>query len=131
MEFFRRLSSGSAESGGTQVEQPGLLVGERPGAATIIQAMNEYGIDMSHNKRRQLTPEGLDTFDKIIIMAEPETVPTWLSEHSSVEYWDVLDIKGQSTEVVRLLRDQILDHVGNMLGTSDRDSLIATIRKSA
>jgi protein-tyrosine-phosphatase len=70
MEFFRRLSSNKTSSGGTQVELPNLLVGERPGAVTTIQAMREYGIDMTSNKRVQLTEENIEGYDKIVVMAE-------------------------------------------------------------
>jgi arsenate reductase (thioredoxin) len=128
MEFFRRLSSGETDSGGTKVEQPKLLVGERPGATTIVQAMKEYGIDMTKNPRKQLSPADAEGYDKIIVMAEPETVPDWLAKKNNVEYWDVLDIKDQPLDVARQLRDQILGHVGELLGYSDKDDLQKRLR---
>ena len=129
MEFFRRLASDKTASGGTQVEFPDLLVGQRPGAKIIIQAMREYGIDMTGNKRVQLTEKNIEGYDKIIIMADPNNVPKWLSNMNNVEYWDVMDIKGQPIEIARQLRDQILGNVGILVGYPNKDDLKRLLSK--
>lgn len=117
MAFYNDLTlSNDADSRGTAVEQPELLVGERPGAKGIIQAMDDYRIDIRNNRRVQLDPKELKNYDKIIVMAEIEHVPRWLADNPKVEYWDVLDIKDQPIEVARQLRDQILEHVRELLG---------------
>ncbi len=116
MEYFKQLSNGKAASSGTIVDNPGQLLKDREGAKIVIQAMQEHGIDMSNNPRTQLTPDVLKDYDKIIVMAEPETIPAWLSGNPKVEVWNVLDIKDQPIEVARQLRDQIRSKVEALLG---------------
>ena len=116
MEYFRRLSKGEADSAGTIVDQPGQILANRPAAATAVQAMLEQGIDMSNNQRTQLAPGMLNNYDKVVVMAEPQTIPAWLSSNPKYEYWEVTDIKGQPIEIARKLRDEIRAKVENLLG---------------
>lgn len=57
--------------------------------------------------RTQLHPEMLEGMDQIIVMAEPETIPEWLSTHPKMVYWEVEDPKGKTLERTREIRDQI------------------------
>lgn len=130
MEFHNRLSHEKAKSGGTQVEEPEKLVKDRPGAKTILEAMNEYGIDMGDNPRVQLTEDMIEGYDKIVVMAEPQTVPKWITNKSNVIYWDVLDIKDQPIKIARKLRDQILDKVSEFLNYPNREARRKILRSS-
>lgn len=97
MELFNRLHPGEAESAGTIVETPGQLLRDRVGANVIIDVMKGYGVDMSENVRRQLTPDMLKDYQRVIVLAEPEAIPSWL-KGDNVLFWNIPDTKGQSPE---------------------------------
>ena len=122
MEFARRLSNGKFDSGGIEVEEPDKLVKDRPSAQSIVQAMREFSIDIADNQRIKLTKQMAQGYDKIIIMAEPETVPAWLAEKPNVEYWQIMDAKHQPIEVARQFCDQILKKVGGLFGYTEKQS---------
>lgn len=62
---------------------------------------------MSQNLRVQITKQMLDSYDKIIVMAEKETIPKWLAGHTNYEYWHMEDPKGKDLEFTRSTRDEI------------------------
>lgn len=105
--FYNELDPGNAFSAGTIVDEPGQLLKDRPGAANAITAMQEEVIDIAHNRRRQLEPKGLSGYDRIVVLAEPESVPDWLSLAPNAEFWEVDDPKGQDMETTRKIRDHI------------------------
>src|SRR5882672_5024442 len=70
-----------ADSAGTQVEKPGETLGERHdrlGGTVAIEALQREGIDISKNRKTQLTREMLDGYDHIISMADASLSPGWL-----------------------------------------------------
>jgi arsenate reductase len=74
--------------------------------------MNEVGVDVSGNIRRQLTQEMVDYADKVILVVdERDPLPEYVINNPKVIKWDVLDPKGQSLEFIRNVRDQIHLHV--------------------
>lgn len=95
MELYRRRG-GAADSAGTRVTMPGQALADVPPAATILRVMHDiYGIDMSSNTRTQLTPSVALGYDKLVVMAEPETIPAWLAQDSRTELWTITDPKGR------------------------------------
>ena len=107
MEYYNQFYPGQAASAGTSVDRPGERLEERSGAAMIIVAMKEHGIDMSKNERRQLSPEMTANFERVVVMAESETVPGWLAADTRAEFWNIADPKDQTLDVTRQIRDQI------------------------
>jgi arsenate reductase len=101
MELYNLKFPGRASSAGTIVDMPGELLKYRPGAENIINAMREYGLDMSENKRSQLRQSDLEQYDQIVVMAEPETVPDWLAKNLKTLVWDIPDPKDQTLERTR------------------------------
>ena len=101
MEFYNQLVPGKGASAGTLVDLPGQRIGDRPGAANAILVMKEHGVEMSDNTRRQVTEDMLADYDKIIVMAKPETVPDWLQRSPKTEIWTVGDPKGKNLDEVR------------------------------
>jgi len=93
MELYNQLHPGEAESAGTIVEEPGQELINRPTARIGISIMKEVGIDMTHNKRRQLTAEMLNEYDLIIVLAEPEVIPDYLYSANNVLLRPVEDIR--------------------------------------
>lgn len=113
MELYR-LHGGIGDSAGTRVDVPGQQLADLPAAATILHVMLEaYGRDMSHNLRTQITPENAARYDKLIVMAEPETIPAWLREDARTELWCIPDAVGQdeaaTLDIVRKIEEKVAD----------------------
>ena len=111
MELYNRLNPGEAESAGTEVDLPGEKLMYRIPARSALKVMQEIGIDMSENTRRQLYPEMLENFEKIIVMSEPELTPDYLNKCPRAERWEIEDMRYKSVDEARILRDQISANV--------------------
>lgn len=111
MEFYNQLHPHGAASAGTKVDIPGQPLIERGFETEVLVVMREIGIDMSDNTRTQLTSAMLDKFDKVIVIAEPEAIPGWLSSNKKVEIWDIEDASGKTTDQARKIRDTIKHQV--------------------
>jgi arsenate reductase len=122
--FYNHLThSADADAAGTKVELPGETLQERRlrrGGTYVIDAMNEENIDISNRKMVQLTSNMLDSYDKIISMADKHYTPLWLSRHSKYEYWDVKDPGGKGlaeTDIakndIKLKVEELVRHLGN------------------
>ncbi len=112
--MFNQMVAGKHEatSAGTQVpEDNGQKLKDRPGAVHTLAVLNELGIDASEKQRTQLTPEILDKADKVIVMAEPATIPEYLSARADVEYWQIADAFGFDIDSTRVVRDDIKERV--------------------
>ena len=108
--FFNRLSGGRAR---------GISAGTAPAGATnpvVIEAMGEAGIDISGNKPRALTPEMLETADRMITMgcgADAEAVcPASLVQ---TEDWKLDDPAGKTLPEVRKIRDEVKKRVETLI----------------
>ncbi len=111
-EIYNRLSGAhTAESAGTKVVDSAKTVVERKPAQGVIEAMDSLGFDIRDNKRVQLTIEMLSGFNKVIVMAEPENIPDWLSNSPKYEYWKIEDIKGKSKsealEIIKIIEQKV------------------------
>lgn len=96
-ELFNKycLDKGEADSAGTKVfEREGEIIKNNPLKDNLIRCMKEEEIDLSKKTLKQITREMCDKFDKIIIMAEPDTIPKWLSKKENIIIWNILDPKG-------------------------------------
>ena len=96
--YNMEIGSKSANSAGTLVNDGIRTIRDKPNIEPLLSAMQKYDIDMSNNIRRQLVPSELDQYDTIIVMAEPENIPDWLSQHPRFVYWEIEDIKDKNTE---------------------------------
>jgi protein-tyrosine-phosphatase len=115
MEFYNQLVPGDGASAGTIVEKPGEKLKERFSASTIVAVMKEHGADMNENYRTQITREMLDQYEKVVVMAEPETIPEWLSESPKFIYWNIVDAKGKSLTETRDIAAEIKEKVENLV----------------
>lgn len=114
MELYRQ-KGGTADSAGTKVDTPGATLAERPGAVNIIQILRkEHGIDMIHNVRTQLSESSAAQYDRLVVMAEPETWPEWLENDSRKVYWEIQDPKAQDLNTTRRIVDQIQKEVDQL-----------------
>ena len=98
--FFNRIVEGKAKgfSAGTQITKT-----INPLA---VEAMQEVGIDISHEKPKMLTLDMMDRADKVITMGcgvdgigPASIVPS--------EDWKLEDPAGKPVEIVRRIRDEI------------------------
>lgn len=96
-------------SAGTKLSNPelGEMIKNIPLTENLFIVMNEEGIDFSDKKRKEVTKEMINDVDKIIIMAEEETIPEFLKNNKKVIYWKIEDPRGKSLEEWRKLVKQL------------------------
>ena len=115
MGFYNQLFPGQSDSAGTIVDNPGEILSSRNGATNIIAVMKEQCVDMSANTRTQLTERMLEDYEKVIVMAEPETIPAWLLKNPKTTVWTIIDPKDQSMEVTRHRVSEIKSKVDELI----------------
>lgn len=120
--LFGKLAPGhEVISAGTHVvdkegnSRDGQKLKDLPAAEYVITCMVEEGVDVRENLRRQLTPEMVAGADKIIVMAEPETIPDYLKDSPNAEYWNVVDPKGQSLEIHKEIKEEIRGKLSELM----------------
>jgi len=69
--------------------------------------LRERGIEVAENTQTQLNPEMVEWADKIVVMAEPNTIPDYLSASPKAVFWEVKDPKGTPIEEHRAIMNQI------------------------
>ncbi|MEK6872858.1 MAG: hypothetical protein AABW90_02510 [Nanoarchaeota archaeon] len=108
--------SSDAISAGTYVnEHDGEIIWENKNAKYVLEVMNEEGIDIINNKRKQLNPEMVNQSDKIVMIAKKEDCPIYLTKNPKVIYWDIEDAKGTDYNFHVKIRDQIKLKVKELL----------------
>lgn len=106
--LFTKYTGLKAASVGTKVfENENQRIKEITLAEPVIRFMKKEGLEISENTRNQIVPEMLARFDKIIVMAEPETMPDFLSRSKKVEFWDIKDPKDMDDEGYKKIIAQI------------------------
>jgi len=101
MELYR-ARGGQADSAGTYVNKPGTTLAARPSSVTIRDIMkHDYTIDMSRNRRTQLTKKSTDKYDRLVVITDPKSWPAWLKHDPRLVYWKIPDTKGQDTAATR------------------------------
>ena len=111
MALYNHMHLEHSDSAGTVVYQPEVSLKDREGAMNIVQAMSEQGLDISENYPKQVTESLIENYEKLIVMAEPETIPEWLRNNPKTELWTVQDAKGESIETTRRIVQEIKDRV--------------------
>lgn len=113
-EIFKQLSSDhEILSAGTKVlskngeSRDGQSLKDLPGAENTIICLSEKGINASENTRSQLNQEMVDWADRVIVMAEPDNTPEYLSESPKAIFWEVKDPKGVTLEEHREILAEI------------------------
>ena len=114
--LFTKYTGLKAFSAGTRVfENKNQEIRELSLAEPIIRFMKKEGLDVRKNLRTQLTPKMINQFDKIIIMAEPETIPTYLSNKDNTEIWDIKDPKGMNDKDYEKIISQIKNKIKQLI----------------
>jgi protein-tyrosine-phosphatase len=104
--FFNQLAGGQARA---------ISAGSQPADRVnpvVAAAMQEIGIDISHNKPRLLTPEMMVGVDLAITMGCQNACP-----YTPVETrdWGLEDPQDQPIEKVRQIRNEIKHKVNNLI----------------
>ncbi len=110
--FFNKMTNGKALA---------ISAGTRPAARvnpTVLTAMREIGIDISNHKPQLLTPEILESADRVITMgcSVAEVCPAGFF---TGEDWKLEDPEGQPIEKVRKIRDEIKNRVEVLIQAMD------------
>ena len=113
MAIYNQLNVGLAGSAGTLVDLPGRRLGEVPICKVILDVMGDEGFDISGNTTRQVTPEMASKFGKIVVMAEPQTIPDWLWVDPKFNLWTIEDLGNknhlETRESIYTIRDWVRD----------------------
>lgn len=75
-----------------------------------IAAMQELGIDISHQWPKLVTAEMLAEADEIYNMNQLD-LPDFVRDCQRIVYWNVEDPFGMDTAGVRRIRDEVREHV--------------------
>lgn len=99
--FYAAMHGTKRASAGTIVDNPGQQLKDRKQATNVVKVMHEHGIDMSSNVRTQVTEANVQAYDKIVVMAEPHTVPPWLANNPKTIMWTIEDPKDKNLAETR------------------------------
>ena len=119
--FFDRLSEHQSLSAGTTVaEQDGRTLQQRAEELSgppisMLDIMREEGLDLSYRVMTQLTREMVDEADKVIVMAEADTLPGYLSQSEKAIFWDVQSIAWLRDNEVHEIKEQIKSRVQDLV----------------
>jgi arsenate reductase len=103
-----------AQSLGVQAKSAGTVGGKQLNPQAV-EALSEIGISLEGHEPKFLTPEMVSEADQIISMGcgvDAEACPT---KFLLTEDWELEDPAGQDIDAVRVIRNQIVDHVENLL----------------
>jgi protein-tyrosine-phosphatase len=114
MSFYNQMNNGHADSAGTLLKYPGLRLVDNGVANNVIKVMSEYGIDISNNIPTEVKAENLLDYDKVIVMAETETIPEWLKNSPNTILWEIPDIKGKDIESTRKIFEKIKERISKL-----------------
>lgn len=107
--LFDKISNQKSESAGAKVseENKKIKLGQFNEAENVLKVMKEEGIDLSPREIKQVTPEMITLFDKIIVLTSKEDLPNFVSESKKIVYWDIPNPRGYDLENTRKTKDQI------------------------
>ena len=69
--------------------------------------MQEKGFDLSGNTRNQVTPEMVDSADRIILMLGRIPPEDFLAQSEKTEVWDITDPVHMTRETTALIMDEV------------------------
>jgi protein-tyrosine-phosphatase len=101
------LSAGTKVVSKEGESRHGQILKDLPAAENVILVLKERGIQVAENTRTQLSPDLVTWADKIIVMAEHETIPDYLLKSPKVTYWKIIDPKGTPLDAHEQIMVQI------------------------
>lgn len=88
---------------------------DRDGAQDVLAVLQELNIDAKNSVRKQVSQEMVEGADKVILMAEDETVPDYIIRNEKVTVWKIDDPKSKGLDDTRKIRDQIKSLVEDLI----------------
>lgn len=86
----------------------------------VVEAMNEAGIDLSHQRPAQLTRELAEWADVVVTMGCGDACP-YIPGKRYVD-WQLEDPADQPLDAVRLVRDEIERHIDELVNDLDQNA---------
>lgn len=80
---------------------------------SVVDAMDEIGIDITSEKPKLLTPDAVETSDVVITMGCGDACPIFPGKR--YEDWQLDDPAGQGIEAARTIRDDIASRVRTLI----------------
>ena len=111
LALFERAAAGRHEA-----ESAGTTPGDRV-HPLVVEATRELGIDLSGRRPQRLTREMAERADVVVTMGCGDECP-YIPGKRYVD-WDLSDPKDLPLDEVRAIRDEIADHVGELVTTLD------------
>ena len=120
--LFNKVSQHQAESAGTRVDN--LLTERNPatwmvrhatGGQSVIAYMEEEGVNVSENTRKQLTPQMVENSDRVVVITSKDSWPKYLLESEKVTFWDIPNAVGMTPEAARVVYDQVKKNVKELV----------------
>ena len=118
--LLKRLSGHEAHSAGTRADE--VVARSNPPTRTLkdtpspaVPYLKELGVDISQNLRTQLTEDLVRQADKVIVIADRDTWPDYLSNSDEVVVWDIQDTLGMGSDEAQLLLDEIKQRVEELV----------------
>ena len=100
--YFKKLSQHDSDSAGLAVNEliaPRNLSSRKlkdvPDQRSVEYIRREFGVEVSEKERQQLVPAMIDKADLLVVIAEKERWPGYLTEGGKVVFWDIPDAVGQ------------------------------------
>jgi len=81
----------------------------------VLQVLREIGIDASDAKPKPVSPQMIAEAEKVITMGCEASDFCPARFLSRIEDWHIEDPKGKTLDEMRLIRDTIYEHVGELL----------------
>lgn len=123
--LYEKYSGLNATSAGTRVPQEGpgkegKKLGDIPVAEPVVRCLKEHeDTDISDWRNTQVTEKMIEEADQVVIMAERETVPDYISNNKKSVFWAVEDPLGKSYEEYYRTMNQIKQMILKFI--SDKD----------
>ena len=73
----------------------------------VLDLMQEKGFDLSGNTRNQVTPEMVDSADRIILMLGRIPPEVFLAQSEKTKVWDITDPAHMTHETTALIMDEV------------------------
>ncbi len=83
--------------------------------AVAVEAMAEVGIDISAAEPQKWTNDMVEQVDYVVSMGCGDTCPVYPG--TTYLDWELTDPAGEGIDLVRSVRDEIRDHVTDLLAT--------------
>ena len=91
------------------------MVRHATGSQSVIAYMEEEGVNVSENTRKQLTPQMVENSDRVVVITSKDSWPEYLVKSEKVTFWDIPNAVGMTPEAARVVYDQVKQRVKDLV----------------